>query len=74
MKNASIQEQLVGDVNYTGTKRINFVDMLMKLINDLNIDPNKCVGNSTGSASNMQGQYNGLYKKLSEATKEQAHI
>ncbi|XP_025202913.1 zinc finger MYM-type protein 6-like [Melanaphis sacchari] len=74
MKNASVQERLVGVVKCTGTKGIDFVDILMKLLKDLNIDPNKCVGNSTDGASNMQGKYNGFNKKLSEATKGQVHI
>jgi hypothetical protein len=74
IKNASVQERLVGVVKFTGTKGVDFVDMLMKLLKVLNINPNKCVGNSTNGASNMQGQYNWFSKKLNEATKEHVHI
>lgn len=47
VNNSVVQERLVGVVNCVGTKGVNFVNMLIKLLNYLNIDPKKCVGNSS---------------------------
>ncbi len=61
-------------VKCTSTKGKDLVGMLMNLLKELNLDPSKCIGNSTDSASNMQGEYNRFSIKLSEYARKQIHI
>lgn len=74
MKNTSVQERLISVVWSIGTKGVNFDGILMKLLKDLNTDPNKCVGNSCHGACTCKNNKTDFSKKLSEATKEQVHI
>jgi len=40
----------------------------------LNIDITKCIGNSTDGAANMQGQYKGFTKWLTDDSPKQLHV
>ncbi|VVC40398.1 Hypothetical protein CINCED_3A021824 [Cinara cedri] len=40
------------------------VELILKIFNSLNLDPKKCVGNSTDRAANMQGEYRGFSAQL----------
>lgn len=44
------------------------------VLQTMNIDIKKCVGNSTDGAANMQGQYKGFDKYLKDASPEQIHV
>ena len=50
-----ICERLISVVNCEASTRKYFVELVKKVVKDLNIEMWKCVGNSTDGASNMQG-------------------
>lgn len=70
----SVFERLVGMVRCSSSKGSNFVELLLKVLKDMNLDPKCCIGNATDGAANMQGVYNGFSTKMSEAAVEQVHI
>lgn len=49
-------------------------ELVSNELSKLNIDIKKCIGNSTDGAVNMQGQYNGFSKWLSEDSPKQLHV
>ncbi|VVC43151.1 Ribonuclease H-like domain [Cinara cedri] len=70
----TIHERLVGIVKCTSSKGINVVELILKVFNSLNLDPKKCVGNSTDGAAKMQREYHGFSAQLSNVAKKQIHI
>ncbi len=69
-----IQERLIAVVDCESSTGQNFVELLKKVVLDLNIDIGTCVGNSTDGTANMQGQFRGFYTLLSEHSPNQVHI
>lgn len=51
-----------------------FTELLKQTLEKLNTDIGTCVGNSTDSAANMQGQYQGFSAVLSEQSPTQIHV
>lgn len=69
-----IHERLVAVVNCEASTGEYFVGVLTKIIEQLNLEMSKCVGNSTDGASNMQGQYRGFSALLSTHSPNQVHV
>ena len=69
-----IHERLVAVVNCKASTGEYFVGVLTKIIEQLNLEMSKCVGNSTDGASNMQGQYKGFSALLSTHSPNQVHV
>ncbi|VVC24156.1 Ribonuclease H-like domain [Cinara cedri] len=66
----TIHERLVGIVKCTSSKRINMVELILKVFNSLNLDPKKSVGNSIDGASiNLFGILNGCAVFIKESQK-----
>ena len=55
-------------------ERLVAVVKLWKVIEKLNLEMSKCVGNSTDGASNMQGQYRGFSALLSTYSPNHVHV
>ncbi|KAL4119009.1 hypothetical protein QTP88_011882 [Uroleucon formosanum] len=49
-------------------------ELVSNELNKLNIDITKCIGNSTDGAANMQGQYKGFTKWLTDDAPKQLHV
>ena len=69
-----INEPLVAVVNCEASTGEYFVGVLTKIIEQLNLEMSKCVGNSTNGASNMQGQYRGFSALLYTHSPNQVHV
>jgi len=61
-------------VKCSSSKGSNFVELLLDVLNNMNIDPKCSIGNATDGAANMQVIYNGFSAKMSEAAVEQIHV
>jgi len=51
----TIQERLVAIIKCISSKGTDFVELIMKVFKDLNLDPKNCIDNSTNGAANMLG-------------------
>lgn len=69
-----VTERLIAVVDCESSTGQNFVELLKKMLLDLNIDIGTCVGNSTDGVANIQGQFRGLSTLLSEHSPNQVHI
>lgn len=69
-----IHQRLIAMVDCESSTGQNFVELLKKVLLNLNIDIGTCVGNSTDGAANMQGQFRGFSTLLSEHSPNQVHI
>lgn len=69
-----MKERLICIIKYTTSKGIDFVELVVKVVHNMNIEPNNCVGNATDGSANMQDQYNGFFAKLSEVATKQIHV
>ena len=69
-----IHERLVAVVNCEASTGEYFVGVLTKIIEQLNVEMSKCIGNSTDGASNMQRQYRGFSALLFTHSPNQVHV
>ena len=69
-----ICERLISVVNCEASTGEYFVELVKRVVEDLNIEMRKCVGNSTGGASNIQGHYKGFSAFLSIHSPNQSHV
>lgn len=51
-----------------------FYNIIKEIPENNNLDINKCIGNSTDGASNMQGKYRGFSAHMLEAIPEHVHV
>jgi len=65
----SVFERLVGMVRCSSSKGSDFVELLLNVLKDMNIDPKCCISNATDGAA-----YNGFSAKINEAVIEQVHV
>lgn len=49
----------------------DLIDLLCKVLEDMNLDVKKCVGSSTDGSSNMRVQYNGFSAWLNKVSPDQ---
>lgn len=71
--NNQVHERVVTIVYCKSSKGKDIHELVSNKLNKLNIDITKCIGNSTDGA-NMQGQYNGFTKWLSQDSPKQLHV
>nr|XP_004210951.3 uncharacterized protein LOC101239087 [Hydra vulgaris] len=69
-----IYERLVSVSNCTNSTGKGMFELFRDEIVKMGINIENCVGNSTDGAANMQGQYSGFTKWLSEASPNQVHV
>lgn len=62
----SVHERLISVTKCISSKGMDFVELVLKMFNNLNINPKDRIRNVTDGAANMQGAYNGFFAKLSE--------
>ncbi|KAL4096756.1 hypothetical protein QTP88_021647 [Uroleucon formosanum] len=72
--NNQVHEQVVSIVNCKSGKGKDMHELVSNELNKLNIDITKCIGNSTDGAANMQGQYKGFTKWLTDDAPKQLHV
>jgi len=70
----TIQERLVGIIKCTSSKGPDFVELIMKVFKNLNLDPKNYIRYSTNGAANMQGEYQGFSSQLSQVAAKQIHV
>ncbi|KAJ8375393.1 hypothetical protein SKAU_G00059730 [Synaphobranchus kaupii] len=73
--NDCVHERLIALVDCQSSTGQYFAEMLMQTFETLNIDKDKCIGNATDGAANMQGTYNGFATLLSQSgNSNQIHV
>jgi len=72
--NNQVHERVVSIVNCKSGKGKDMHELVSNELNKLNIDITKCIGNSTDGAANMQGQYKGFTKWLTDDAPKQLHV
>ena len=70
----TIQERLVSVMKCEESTGESFVNLVLDIMLELNLDLKNCVGNSTDGAANMQGRYNGFSSLLAKEAPHQIHI
>ncbi|KAJ8346852.1 hypothetical protein SKAU_G00282530 [Synaphobranchus kaupii] len=69
-----IHERLVAVVKCEASTGQYFVQLLSEVLENMKLDINKCIGNSTDGASSMQGRYKGFSALLSAKSPNQVHV
>ncbi|KAL4141853.1 hypothetical protein QTP88_004409 [Uroleucon formosanum] len=72
--NNQVHERVVSIVNCKSGKGKDMHELVSNELNKLNIDITKCIENSTDGAANMQGQYKGFTKWLTDDAPKQLHV
>jgi hypothetical protein len=69
-----VHERLICVANCTSSTGKSMLELLQEKLSECNINIEYCVGNATDGAANMQGQYNGFTKWLSDVAPHQIHV
>jgi hypothetical protein len=69
-----VHERLICVANCTSSTGKGMFELFQEKLIECNINIEYCVGNATDGAANMQGQYNGFTKWLSDVAPHQIHV
>ncbi|KAL4119802.1 hypothetical protein QTP88_012569 [Uroleucon formosanum] len=72
--NGTINEKLIAVKCCTDSTGKGMMELLQSALEEVKVNPEKCIGNATDGAANMQGVYNGFTAWLSKVAPEQIHV
>lgn len=72
--NGTINEKLIAVKCCSESTGKGMMELLQSPLEEVKVDPEKCIGNATDGAANMQGIYNGFTAWLSKVAPEQIHV
>lgn len=68
-----VHEKLIAVVNCEASTGEHFVKMVKDSLENVGLDLQKCIGNTTDGAANMQGKYKGFSTLLSAESPQHVH-
>lgn len=74
VNNGTINEKLIAVKCCFDSTGKGMMELLQSALEEVKVDPEKCIGNATDGAANMQGVYNGFTAWLSKVAPKQIHV